>query len=303
MSLRARLLNIWLRRVEKPAMARLATPRALRRRFQRNARLMFHAPVGTQQQWQILENGARQVKALDVVPRQVSSPMTLLYIHGGGFVFGSPRAYSALAGTLAKALGARVVLPKYRLAPENKFPSAFDDVRCAWDGLCASGISPDKIVIGGDSAGGALALSLLADLVKQGAALPAGVFCFSPLTDMSFSGDSFSENANREAVLPAQRASEMAQMYLDGHASDDPRVSPLRGAYGGAPPVWISVGDTEILRDDARRMVVRLQADGVDVVLQEEQDLPHVWPLFHNMLPESRDTLHAVSAWITELPC
>ncbi len=286
MSLRARLLNRWLRGVEKPMMARAIGAEPLRRRLDLNARLFFHAPRGTRMQWQVLEQNQRKVDALEVVPRHLTSDAVLLYIHGGGFVFGSPRTHAAMVAQLCRRTGARAVLPRYRLAPEVPFPAAIDDVRTAWDGLLRSGVAPGRIVVGGDSAGGALALSLLARLIADRAALPAGVFCFSPLTDMTYSGQSLVSNAAREALLPAARAREMAQLYLAGHAADDPMVSPLFGTFAGAPPVWITAGDTEILCDDSRRMVQRLQEAGGRVRYDEKHDLPHVWPIFHNILPE-----------------
>ena len=298
MSLRARLLNLWLRRVERPAMERGADPQEFRRRFEAHARLLFHPPRGTQMQWQVLEHGQRRVNALEVVPRELTSDTVLLYIHGGGFVFGSPNTHSAMLGSLCGRLGVRALLPRYRLAPEHPFPAAFEDVRCAWDGLCANGISPDRILIGGDSAGGALALSLLGQLLADQSALPAGAFCLSPLTDLTFSGESFRSNAEREVLLPVSRASEMAEMYLAGHPAKDPRVSAHFAPFGGAPPIWISVGDTEILRDDSRRLCARLSDEKVDVTFEERRDLPHVWPFFHNTLPEARETLDCLADWI-----
>lgn len=279
-------------------MQRAKTPAQLRKRLELQARLFFRAPRGTQMQWQVLEHGPARVDALEVVPRELTSDLVVLYLHGGGFVFGSPQAYSALAGQLAGRLGARVVLPRYRLAPEHPFPAAFDDVRTAWDGLINSGVAAGQIVIGGDSAGGALTLSLLAQLVQEKAALPAATFGFSPLTDMSFSSNSLRDNVEAEAVLPAERAHDMAAKYLNGLDDTDPRVSPLHGDFTGASPVWITVGNTEILRDDSRNMVKVLERDGVDVTYVEEHDLPHVWPFFHNTLPEARQTLDAVAEWI-----
>ena len=297
MSLRARLLNRWLRRIERPALERASGPDVLRRRFEAHARFFF-APRGTQMQWQVLERGPDHVDALEVVPRALTSETVLLYIHGGGFVFGSPRIYSAMLGSLCRRLGARAVLPRYRLAPEHPFPAAIEDVRTAWDGLCASGVPPRHIVIGGDSAGAALALSLLGELVAEGAALPGGVFCFSPLTDLTFSGESFRANARTEALLPVNRAGEMAQMYLCGHAAEDPRASAHFAAFTGACPVWLTAGTTEILCDDARRLAARLKNEQVDVTFEERADLPHVWPLFHNTLPEARETLDHLAEWI-----
>ncbi|MEW9921230.1 alpha/beta hydrolase [Marimonas sp. MJW-29] len=300
MSLRARLLNGWLRRVEKPFLARCEDPKLLRNRFETTARLLFHPPRGTQMQWHVLEHGQRRIEVLDVVPRELESDGVILYLHGGGFVFGSPRVYAAMAAQIGKRLKARAVLPKYRLAPEAPFPAAFEDVRLAWDGLIGSGVQPGQIVIGGDSAGGALALGLLGQLVAEKMPLPAGVFCFSPLTDMTYSGESFAKNAEAEVLLAAERASHMAELYLAGHSHTDPRVSPLFADFQVAPPVWISVGDTEILYDDARRMAARLKEQGVAATLHEGRDLPHVWPMFHNTLPEARETLDALAACLRQ---
>ena len=300
MSLRRPLLNTYLRWVEKPRLARAKDHHHMRRNLEIQARYLFHAPRGTQQQWHVLESAGRRVDALEIVPPELNTDAVIFYIHGGGFVFGSPRTHAAMLGQLAQRTGARAILPKYRLAPEAPYPAAVTDVRIAWEGLVASGVAPSRIVVGGDSAGGALALGLLADLVRSGAAQPAAVFCFSPLTDMTHSGDSFQTNAKVEAILPARRADDMLQTYLAGHAADDPQVSPLFADFQGAVPIWITVGDTEILRDDSRRMVARLTADGVDVTFAEIHDLPHVWPLFHNVLPEARMTLRDVATWIRQ---
>ena len=302
MSMRARLINTWLRRVEKPRLARAARPEDLREGLERQARLFFRAPRGSQMQWQVLEAGQRRLDALEIVPRDLRSDGVVLYIHGGAFVFGSPHTHAAMAAALGARLGARVVLPKYRLAPEVPFPAAPADVRTAWDALLAQGVPADQIIIGGDSAGGALALGLLAGICAEGGARPAGVFCLSPLTDLTYSGESFHQNAEREALLAASRAFELSEMYLGALAADRPDVSPLFAEFAGACPVWLTVGDTEILRDDSRRMVRRLEEQGVPVTFEERHDLPHVWPLLHNILPEGRETLDQVAAWIRRQP-
>lgn len=283
-------------------MARASGPGALRRALDWNARLFFHAPRGTQMQWQVLEAGPHRVEALEVVPRNLHSDGVVLYIHGGGFVFGNPNTHAAMAAALAKRLGARVVLPRYRLAPEAPFPAAPIDIQTAWDGLLAQGITADRIIVGGDSAGGALALGLLAAVCAKGAALPAGTFGFSSLTDLSYSGDSFHTNADREAVLAASRADDLREMYLGQGDATRRDVSPLFADFQGASPVWLTVGDTEILRDDSRRMVSRLEEQGVHVTFKERHDLPHVWPIFHNILPEARETLDQVADWIRLQP-
>lgn len=294
MSLRARLLNRWLRMVEKPRFRRAATADVMRRNLAFQSKLFFHAPRGTVRQRAQLGS----IPALELTPRGADRDTALFYVHGGGFVFGSPDTHAALAAQLAHRIGARAVLPRYRLAPEHPFPAAVTDVRAAWDALLAQGQSPARVVIGGDSAGGALALGLLHQLCSEGKPLPAAVFAFSPLTDMTRGSESFTLNAQADVLLPAERADDMDAMFLAGQPPDDPRCSPLHGEFTGAPPVWLTVGETEILRDDSRRMAQKLEAAGVDVTFCEEHDLPHVWPLFHLMIPEAGTTLDKLAAWI-----
>ncbi|GGX42279.1 hydrolase [Tateyamaria omphalii] len=292
MSLLRPLLNTYLRLTEKTHMQNASGPDALRRSLETKARLLFHAPLSMR-----LKRGTLAgVEALWVTPRTGDEPQaTILYFHGGGFVFGSPQTHGAMIAALAKRSGARAVLPRYPLAPEHPFPAALDRAIAAYQACRAEG---GPVIIGGDSAGGGLALSLLAHLLTEGEQTPDAVFAFSPLTDLTFSGASIRENAKSDVVLPAERASEMLQMYLNGEDATNPLASPLFADFASAPPIWITAGDTEILLDDSRRTAERMQGQGVDVTYVEEHDLPHVWPLFHNTLPEARRTLNALAAWI-----
>lgn len=295
MSTVQRLLNPWLRTIEKRRM-RNGTPQQLRRALDVQSRMFFHAPRGTTCEKASLNN----VPCLTVKPKGAAQDRVLFYIHGGGFVFGSPSTHCAMAAKLAHNIGARAVLPQYRLAPEAPFPAAPDDVRAAWDGLIASGVEPQNVVIGGDSAGGALVFGLIASLCAQGAPLPGAAFGFSPLSDLTYSGDSFRSNAQADVVLPAETADALCEMFLRDASPKEPSVSPLFGDFEGAPPAWITVGDTEILLDDGRRLVDRMCAQGVNATLVVERDLPHVWPIFHNMLPEGRRTLNLLAGWIRQ---
>ena len=287
------LLNTYLRYTEKPHLRRVSTPAQLRRSFEAKARLFFHAPWSMQTEWGMLAGR----DALWARPRRADADVTLLYFHGGGYVFGSPRTHAAMVAALAKRAGATAVLPSYPLAPEHPFPAALDHARAAYEACQAQGRA---VVMGGDSAGGGLVLSLLAHLLAEGAAMPRAVFAFSPLTDLTFSGPSFRDNAEADVELPAERANELAQMYLGDTDPRDQRVSPLFADFTGAPPIWITAGDTEILRDDSRRMIDRLLSVQVDATYVEERDLPHVWPIFHNTLPEARRTLDILAAWLRD---
>ncbi|MFX0545221.1 alpha/beta hydrolase [Roseovarius sp. S1116L3] len=295
-SLRARLLNGWLRQTEKRILARAERPEVLRRHMEHSARLFLRPPRGVAISTTAL--GAEQIPALRIMPCGASEGPMILYLHGGGYLFGSPRVYRALASHLALETGLQVIMPQYRLAPEHPFPAAPEDALAAYRAVMDH---PGGVILGGDSAGGGLALALLAQIFALGLPQPRGTFCFSPLTDLTFSGASFAFNAGADALLPAHRAAEMAQMYLQGAPASDTRASPLFGDFTGAAPVWMTVGSTEILLDDARRMANRLLNQRVDVTCVIEQDLPHVWPMFHALIPEAHQTLAKLGSWIRSL--
>lgn len=289
MSLMRRLLNPYLRVMEKRRLRNAKSPKALRRALEMNARLFF-LPRGR-------GFAKAEVAGVPVLRRDGAAPV-LLYFHGGGYVFGSPATHKAMLAQIARRTGCGLILPDYRKAPEHPFPAAVDDAIAVYRAVMDR---PGGVVLGGDSAGGGLALGLLAEILRLGLPSPRGLFAFSPLTDLTGSGDSLRGNAARDVVLPAERTGEMTEMYLQGADPKDPRASPLFGAFTGAPPVWICAGDTEILLDDTRRMAGLLREQGVQVSEVIAHDLPHVWPLFHTLLPEARATLDEVAAWIRRL--
>lgn len=294
MSVLRPLVNTYLRLTEKPQMKNAAGPDALRRSLETKARLLFHAPLSMR----VRRGDLAGNEAVLISHRKGPEPQaTILYFHGGGYVFGSPQTHAAMVAALAKRAGARAVLPRYPLAPEHPFPAGLNHAIAAYHACREQG---GPVIIGGDSAGGGLALALLVHLLTKGGPAPDAVFAFSPLTDLTFSGASVRENAEVEVVLPAERAQNMLQMYLNGQDPSNPLASPLFADFTGGPPVWITAGDTEILLDDSRRIVDRMQGQGVDVTYVEEVDLPHVWPLLHNILPEARMTLDTLGAWIRD---
>ncbi len=292
MSWQLRLLRVFLRRVARRSLGRQPDSVAARRWFERAAWLNARG-----RPWQQFADDAPGGVPALWTARPAPGAAVMLYLHGGGYVMGNPRTHAALARTLAQRTGLAVCLPDYRLAPEHPFPAAFDDALAAWRGLVARGHPPGRIVLCGDSAGGGLALALLAHLCSTGAARPGGVVAFSPFTDLSLSGPSITANAARELLLPIHRLEFLCERVLQGADARDARISPLFGAFAGAPPVLIQVARTEILHSDSTRMVRHLRAQGVAVTLQEWGNLPHVWQYFHTWLPEARRALADAAAF------
>ena len=300
-SRRLAALSYLLRVIAKPRVARLVGPADARRDFDRAARWLFRAPPYAL--W--LDGNISVPEGRDLPVTRISCSQTvdrskvILFLHGGAYVAGSPSTHRKMLARLSKLAGVPVLAPEYRLAPEHPFPAALEDARAAWDHLYAVGYDPEDIVIGGDSAGGGLALALLADLCAKGTP-PAALFAFSPWTDLAGTGRSLTENAEADALLPAMRLAEVAQMYLHGHSALDPAASPLLAEFPSPPPICLQYAETEILRDDVLRMAGRLRAFGAEVRLESWPDAPHVWHLFDGWVPEARDALTRVAAFVRE---
>ena len=293
MSPRSRWLRLWLRATMRRYMAHMQDPVRLRTQMARvMARAFRPAPFSLD-----LPATVGGVPGLWVSNRPAADPV-VLYFHGGGYFFGSARTHGAMLSQLAQRTGLRVFAPDYRLAPEHPFPAAFDDAVAAWEGLLGQGYEPGQIVLGGDSAGGGLALGLLAQLCRTGQR-PAALFTYSPWTDLTLTGASLVTNAAHEQILPAHRLTDIRALILGGarpHEAGDPRLSPLYASFASPPPVRIFAAETEILRDDSLRMRNRLP----DAEIKVSGDLPHVWPMYHDTLPEARQTLDDTAAFIRQ---
>jgi len=300
-SIRLRILNVFLRLFERPSMARAKAPDDLRKPFEVKARLFFWPPRKSRYKVDDLKFGDATISAHWAISENADEGRVILYFHGGGYVFGSPKTHRAMLARLSAMTGMVACLPKYRLAPENPFPAAIDDAVFAYQAVLARDIPAGKIVLGGDSAGGGLVLALLGEITRLSLPQPAGVFAFSPLTDLTFSGPSFAQNAQSDVVLPAERAQIMAELYLQDTAPHDPRISPINAQFASETPIYLTASDSEILLDDTRRMTAHLRDHGVSVTEKIVHNHPHVWQIFQRILPEADQGLRDVAAWIKPL--
>lgn len=299
MSLRLKLLNSFLRIFVKPLLSQASSPKLARLSFNLVARFVFFTPPLSLQQKEIVTTSPRRLTARWISCGQVQPCAVILYIHGGGYVVGHATTHSGMLANLSRKCGIRVFAPNYRLAPEAAFPAQIEDVRVAWTALVDRGYRPEHIVIGGDSAGGGLALALLSELCQENTP-PAACFVLSPWTDLTLSGASLAENAESDLILPPARISELREIYLQGADPMDPRASPLFAKFPNCPPVFLQGADTEILRDDLSRMATTLAAQGAHVQSDVWGNLPHVWPIFQGHLPEAETALTRIAAFIRQ---
>lgn len=224
----------------------------------------------------------------------------ILYFHGGGFVSGSCDTHRGLVVSISKASRTRVLLIEYRLAPENKYPAANDDCLAAYRFLINNGISSKNIILGGDSAGGALVLMTLLSLRDAGDQLPAAAFLLSPLGDLiNFDGESYKSRAKVDPFYNNNESSHtMSDYYIDNLTVKPPILSPIKQNLAGLPNLLIQVGDHEVLLNDSTRLAERAKAVGVDVTLEIWPKMWHVFQGFASMMPEAKQAVDKIGEFI-----
>jgi epsilon-lactone hydrolase len=236
------------------------------------------------------------VPSLLLLPRPDATP-TVLLLHGGGYVMGSAFGYRHLASALAAAGDAGVLVPDYRLAPEHPYPAAVEDAVRAHLWMLDSGVPAERIVLAGDSAGGGLALSVLATLKRQDLPLPGGTVLMCPSVDLAYDEDVELPAEPQPALSTAQLRS-FAAAYLGGTSPHDDVVDALRADLTGYPPMLVQAGTGDVLGRDAHRLVDHATACGVDVTFELYPVTTHDFHLFWSFLPEAADALEQAGAFV-----
>lgn len=224
----------------------------------------------------------------------------LLYLHGGGFQFGSAASHRGLVTQLGSLAGVRTLALEYRLAPENRFPCQLEDAVAGYRDLLDQGLDPARIAIAGDSAGGGLAIATLVALRDAALPLPGATLCLSPWVDMMLDGESMSTNEALDPVVSRNALCRMASQVMAEHDLRDPRATPILADLTGLPPVLIQVGSHEVLLDDATRLAARLAYSDVAVRLEVWPRMPHVWHLYSGILSEGWAALRQAADFVRE---
>lgn len=240
------------------------------------------------------------VPSLWAVPDAAGPGQILLYLHGGGYCYCSVRSHRKVTGHLARAAGCRVLSVGYRLAPEHPYPAAVEDALTAYRWLARQATS-DEVVVGGDSAGGGLAMALLLRLRDAGEPLPGAGVLLSPWVDLALTGESLLSRAEVDVRQEAAGTKACADAYLNGHDPRDPYASPLYADLAGLPPLYIQAGDWDILVDDARRLADRAQLSGVAVRLDIFPDMLHAHQLWAGNMPEADDAVARIGGYLRAL--
>lgn len=213
----------------------------------------------------------------------------LLWVHGGGFTLASSASHAPMLAEVATASRLPAMLPDYRLVPEHLFPAGLDDVGRVLDWLDGEGWPVEAIAIGGDSAGGNLAVAAIQDRLRAGKTVPKSCWLMSPYLDLTHAGASFRDRRTRDPFVDPDDGT--GENYRAGADARDPRVSPMFGPVAGFPETLIQVGSEETLFDDSRAFARRLWEAGVPCTFQEWEGMIHIFQFTANMLDEGRAAL------------
>jgi monoterpene epsilon-lactone hydrolase len=236
------------------------------------------------------------VPCVGVSPRRGGAEGTVVYLHGGGYIWMSARTHLAVAANLTRASGCRCVIVDYRRAPEHPFPAPVDDLVAVHRTLLDRGEHPDRIAFAGDSAGGGLVLGGLIAIRDAGIPLPAAAVSISPWADLTVTGAS--ADTVDDPIVNGAALRMMATLYLAGADPTAPTASPLYGDLEGLPPLLVQVGTREALLDDARRLVARARLAGVDVTLHEFDEVVHMWLVIGPDIPEAVEAYEEAGSFI-----
>jgi epsilon-lactone hydrolase len=207
-----------------------------------------------------------------------SEPQRLiLYLHGGGYISGSPEKHRSLAAKLCRVGNAAVLSIAYRLGPEFPFPAGLRDAVDAYRFLIARAVPPESIILAGDGAGGGLAFSTAMAIRNAGVQMPAGIVAMSPWADLTLSGWSMMQNAENDDVLSWDLLFVSARHYLKGASPADPYASAVFGNMRDFPPIMVHAGSREILRDDASRLGELAAAANIPVSVEVYDGMQHLF--------------------------
>ncbi|WP_435155753.1 alpha/beta hydrolase [Amycolatopsis sacchari] len=240
-------------------------------------------------------------RTLLVEPEGEARPGTILYFHGGSFVFGSPETALSLTGNLVARTGFRALSVDYRLAPEHPFPAAIEDTVSAYRALLEGGADPATVAFAGDSAGGGLTVTTCLAARAAGLPLPAAIVAFSPGLDATRTGESMDSKAGIDPLFTREGLEYTGSMYLAGADPAQELLSPAVFAdLTGFPPMLLQVGTNEILLDDSTRLAARARDAGVDVILDVVAGVPHVFQSFAGVLDEADEALDRAALFLTQ---
>lgn len=221
-----------------------------------------------------------------------------LYFHGGGYVIGSPYTYRDFGSQISRALGMRVLMPDYRLAPEHPYPVGIDDAYSAWQWILQQGQQAADTMIAGDSAGAGMAAALMMRIKGKAETQPAKAWLISPFCDLTFSGASYETHVKRDVELSPQVLQQWGNAFVDADKlAGYPELNPCTEDLSGWPPICIQVGTEEVLLDDSRMLRDNAAKYDIECDYSEWQGMWHVFQPYGKFAPEPKQAFNAAMAF------
>lgn len=239
------------------------------------------------------------VPALLVAPEKVEDGRVLFYMHGGGYVHGAPRAYRGLAGHFALKLRARVYIPDYRQAPEHPFPTPIEDTFRAYRALFAAGHDASRIALAGDSAGGALVVTIMRRARDAGVPMPVAGVAISPWADLEHAGASARSRDGLDPLCSVAFLDRLARLFLANEIATHPDASPIHADSRGLPPVLIQMGENEVMLSGGITLAERLAEQRVRTTLEVWPGMFHVWHSFAGHMAEADEAVDNAAFFLT----
>jgi acetyl esterase/lipase len=238
------------------------------------------------------------IPAQRLTPPVADADRAVLFLHGGGYVYGSLVSHGGMAAEIARHSRCAAFQLQYRLAPEHPFPAAIEDACAAYEWLLLAGFDPENIALVGDSAGGGLVMATLLTLKAQGRPLPGAAVCVSPWVDLQATGESYDERQALDPMIDRPLVDFLAGLYLNGHDPRAPVASPIHADLRGMPPLLIQVGEREVLFSEAARLYENAIASGVDATFEEWPEMVHVWHLYYPKLTAGQEAISRIGAFV-----
>ena len=237
----------------------------------------------------------------EVVSSRAPGPqLTVIHFHGGGYCLGSARMARSWAANLSAQTGCRVVLPEYRLAPEQPVSGGAGGRPRGHEAPCPAG-ADGPVVVSGDSAGGGLALALVLAMREEGQEPPAGAILLSPWLDLGRDRRADPDLVRRDVLLGPDWLDACARAYAGPSGWADPLVSPLHATHSGLPPLLIQAGTEELLAPDAELLAASASAAGVDVTYTRWPRMWHDFALQAGLLTAADSALAQASWFVSKV--
>jgi len=197
-------------------------------------------------------------------------------------------------------LGAKVFLPDYRLAPEHPFPASIDDTLRFYKGLLDEGYPAKKIVFAGESAGGAMTVTVMVAARNSGLALPAGGVAISPWANLEHTGISMTNRETIDLLNTKDGLVFLARVFLQGALPNHPTASPVFADVTGLPPIMVQMGEAELMLTDGMRLATHLAENRVRMTLEVWPQMFHAWHFVANLQPEARQALESAALFLEQ---